>query len=328
MNPALVVLAVAVAAAPVEAREGERNAPEIAAAGSADVWLVSTRRLPSGACSDGAQPDFSQLAAGAEWAPADERAFLAADRASIATVFFIHGNRWDADRAAEEGTDFCEELRALAPGAHFRFVVWSWPADRASRRNRPDLQIKDVRSRHEAVYLARLLDQIHPDVPVSLVGYSYGAQTIGGALRLLAGGCYAGSALERRGPPRRAPLRAVLVAGAMESDALANGDAAHSPLGQVDRILVTCNGRDSTLRFYPLLFRRRGLEALGYAGPSCLDPGDPNSPKVEMLDLAQAVGKRHDWQCYRNAWPLKARLAWYTLMDQAEGSAPSDANGE
>jgi hypothetical protein len=207
-------------------------------------------------------------------------------------------------------------------------VVWSWPADRILRRNRPDLQLKDVVSQREAVPLARLLDRIHADVPVSLVGYSYGSQTIVGAIKLLAGECYAEHTLERRGPPRRAPLRAVLVAGAVESDALAGADPARPPLGPVDRLLVTRNGCDPTLRFYPLLYRRGGPEALGFVGPACLDSSDPNSGKVAVVDVTRAVGKQHAWDCYRNAGPLRARLAWYTFLRQDQGAGPNGAADE
>jgi len=328
MNAAVAALTLLVAMVPAETPGGECGTPPGVLAASADVWLVSTRRLPQGACPADAEPDYWRLEPGAEWVPADQKAFLAADRRSVPTVFYIHGNRSDACDAVEEGVEFCEELESLAAGARFRLVVWSWPADRTLRRNRPDLQVKDVVSQREAVPLARLLERIQPDVPVSLVGYSYGSQTIVGAIKLLAGECYAEQTLERRGPPRRAPLRAVLVAGAVESGALAGSDPAHQPLGLVDRLLATRNGCDPTLRLYPLLYRRRGPEALGYVGPACLDPSDPNARKVEVLDVTQAVGKQHAWESYRNAGPLRARLAWYTFLEQDPGAGPTGAAGE
>ncbi len=344
MNPALLVLALSMTIASGAAPDAELSVPATSPGDPADVWIISTRRLPGGACADGAQPDYWRLAVGEQWAAADEAAFLAADRARIPTVFFIHGNRWDADRATAEGMAFCEQLKCLAPGVRFRLVIWSWPADRISRRNRPDVIAKDVRSQDEAVYLARLLDRVDPDVPISLVGYSYGAQSIVGALRLLAGECYAGFVLERRGPARRAPLAAVLVAGAMESCALASADPTRSPLSQVDRLLVTCNSRDSNLKFFPLLYGRRGPQAIGVVGPSCLDPGDPHWQKVEVVDVTSAVGRRHDWECYRDAWPLASRLARYTFLEPIQktsevsetsevcagppGAGPNGADGE
>jgi hypothetical protein len=317
MNPAFLALAVSMTIALGAAPDAERSVPATNPGNSADVWIISTRHLPSGACADGAQPDYWRLAADGEWTPSDEAAFLAPDRARIPIVFFIHGNRWDADRAAAEGLAFCEQIKCLAPGVGFRLAIWSWPADRISRRHRPDVIAKDIRSQDEAVYLARLLDRVNPDAPVSLVGYSYGAQSIVGSLRLLAGQCFAGYTLQRRGQPRRVPWSAVLVAGAMDAHALASADPAHSLLSQVDQVLVTCNCRDSNLKLYPLLYGWHGPKALGFAGPSCLDPDDPNSRKVEVIDVTSAVGKRHDWECYRDAWPLAARLARYAFLAPA-----------
>lgn len=328
MNPAWLVAAVFMTIALGETPDTKRQSFAADAGGSSEVWILSTRRLAGGECGDGGQPDYWRLDASGAWAPADEASLLAATPGPIPTVVFIHGNRWDADRATAEGLAFFEQLKCLAPGVRFRFAIWSWPADRITRRNRPDLIAKDVRSQDEAVCLARLLDRIPPDVPISLVGYSYGSQTIVGALSLLAGDCYAGFTLERHGPARRAPMAAVLVAGAIESGALAGSDPARSPLSQVDRILVTRNRRDSNLRFYPLLYGRRGPHAIGFTGPSCLDPDDPNSPKVEVVDVTCPVGKRHDWDRYRDAWPLTSRLAEYAFLRPARGSGLSDADGE
>jgi len=313
MNVAVVALVLSIAAAPDRTPAGEQERPAGISAASADVWLVSTRHLACGSCPGTGQPEFWRLREDAQWDAADQGAFLAADRRGIPTVFLVHGNRTDACDAVAEGLAFCEDLETLAPKAKFRLVVWSWPADRVTRRHRPDLQIKDVASQHEAVHVAGMLQRIRPEVPVCLVGYSYGSQTIVGAIKLLAGECFAGHTPERR-TVRRAPLRAVLVAGAVESDVLAGADCSHGPLDVVDRLLITRNGCDPTLRLYPLLYRRGGPEALGFVGPSCLGPDDPNWPKVEVVDVTQAVGKQHAWEAYRRAEPLRARLAWYAFL--------------
>lgn len=279
-----------------------------------DVWIVSTRRLCCGACAEGGEPDYWRMVADGTWTPTDGASLLAAEPRPVPLVVFIHGNRWDADRAAAEGLAFWEQLRNLAPAARFRFAIWSWPADRVARRNRPDLVVKNLRSREEAACLARWLDQVPPDVRVSLVGYSYGAQTIIGALKLLAGDPFDGIRLERRGPPRRAPLAAILVAAAVESYALTDGEPDRSPLSQVARLLATCNRCDSTLRFYPLLYGRDGPNALGHVGPTCLDPESPDSRKIEVIDVSCEVGKRHDWDCYRQAPSFVSRLPEYTFL--------------
>lgn len=315
MRAAWVLAAVWTAIVPGGSSPGE-SGMGMARAGVADVWLISTRRLPCAACAEDREPDFWRLSAAAEWIDADRKAFLKSDQPPVPTIFFIHGNRYRAEEAVEDGMNFCEELKCLAPDARFRYVIWSWPSERISIRSRPDVVAKNTRSQHEAVYVARLLDRIHPETPVSLVGFSYGAQTIVGVLELLAGGCYAGCTLDRHGPPRRAPLSGVLVAAATENNVLESVDAGLSPLGPVDRLLVTSNGCDFTLRFYPRLYPPHGPGALGFTGPVCVDPGDRRWKKVETIDVACEVGRRHDWDVYRQAGPLMARLAYYTLLKQ------------
>jgi hypothetical protein len=105
----------------------------------------------------------------------------------------------------------------------------------------------------------------------------------------------------------------------MEDYALADSEDPRSPLGQVDRLLITRNGRDRTLKYYPLLYRRHGPAALGFTGPSCLDGDEPNARKVEVVDLTQQAGRHHDWDVYRCASAFQARLAWYTLFVEPEG---------
>jgi esterase/lipase superfamily enzyme len=317
ISPIALALALAGSAAALRAAPPERG-PELGAppaAAAADAWIVSTRGLPSCSPAEDAQPQYWRLNESRAWTAADEPAFLAADQPSIPTVVFIHGNRYDSDDAAQEGIAVCRELSELAPGVSFRYVIWSWPADRI-RGNRNDVRAKFVRSEVEALYLARFLSRLDPDVSVCLIGHSYGAHTILGALRLTAGGSFAGHALPRRPAPRPAVTRAVLLAAATDQAALAPCAGEPSLLGQIDRILVTVNGCDPVLKYFPRLCGRGGPEALGYAGPAGLDAGDPNSGKVEVVDVTWAVGKNHGLSSYQGAPPLRARLAWYAFLER------------
>jgi hypothetical protein len=291
----------------------------------ANVWIASTRHLPCCTPPEGAGPQFYRLEQDGEWAASDEREFLASDLPSIPTVVFIHGNRSDSGDAAEDGRCFCEELRELAPQSAFRFVIWSWPADRIAGRNRKDLEVKAARSEVEAVYLARFLGRLRSDVPVCLVGYSYGAHSTVGALRLLAGGCFAGNRLTEPRAPRTAPTHAVLVAAAVEWTGLGASACGPSPLASADRVLVTRNGADPVLRLYPHLYGRRGPEALGYTGPAGLDAGDASAQKIEVIDVTCQVGKRHGWEWYREAPSLRARLARYAFLEPATSTGPDAA---
>ena len=108
------------------------------------------------------------------------------------TVVFIHGNRTDADEAVVKGWYAYESIQAETADRPFRYVIWSWPAERVCRRNKVDVQLKADYSDVESYYLAKWLDRLRPGVKVSLVGHSFGPRIITGALHLLAGGEVAG----------------------------------------------------------------------------------------------------------------------------------------
>jgi esterase/lipase superfamily enzyme len=238
----------------------------------------------------------------------------------VPTAIFIHGNRVDADDAIEEAWCLYQRMKQQACGRPFRFVVWSWPADRIVRRNRPDVQIKACYSDAQGYYLARSLREMPPGAPVTLIGHSFGARAILGALHLMAGGQVAGRALPgaAAGPAQHEPprIRAVLAAAAVDADALLPCHAYGLALSQAERILVTENGRERALKWYPRMYGRRGPEAMGYVGPLCCPRA--GCDKLEVVNVACSVGRAHSWYRYQAAPEVVQRLGWYTLF---EGSA-------
>lgn len=280
------------------------------------VWLLSTRRAPLSSPLGSPVPiDYWALGPDEAWLPSDEAAFHASDMPTMPTCIFIHGNRSEWQDAIDAGWRAYGQLKQQAGPQPFRFVIWSWPSEQVYRRNRPDAQEKAERSDGQAIYLAQWLDRLHPDVPVSLIGYSFGARIATGAMHLLGGGTFAGQSLPQTNP-RQVPVRAVLVAAAEDFDWLLPGHCHGLALNQLERVLITVNGSDPALRWYRLMYGRGGPEALGYAG---LCPGwvGPEAGKVEMLDLSCEVGRVHDWACYVLAPSLNARLGWYTFLAPA-----------
>ncbi len=173
----------------------------------------------------------------------------------------------------------------------------------------------------QSYYLARFLGSIRPDVPVSLIGYSFGARVATGALQLLAGGQIACRSLpqavvtERKAAGQR-PYRLVLIAAAADANWLLPGCRDGLVLPLVDRVLVTANCCDPVLRWYPRLYGRGGPEAMGYVGPSCsAQPG--SCDKIEVIDLSCSVGRIHDWHTYETAPELTGRLGWYSFLEPA-----------
>lgn len=287
---------------------------------ASQVWLLSTREAPH--CGD-PEPTLSSLRYwrlddDCQWSPAEAETFHTNQDETLPIVVFIHGNRTDADEAVEKGWFVYECIRAETAGRPFRYVIWSWPAEQVSRRTGQDARLKADYSDVESYYLALWLDQLPRGVKVSLAGHSFGPRIVTGALHLLAGGQLAGQRL----PPdavaawtggKRNPIRAVLLAAAMDADWLAPGGCHGLALPLIDRLLVTHNGCDRVLRWYPRMYGRGGSQALGFVGPCGID----DAPNVELLDVSSTVGKIHDWRCYCSASNVCRRWAQYTFLEHA-----------
>jgi hypothetical protein len=285
--------------------------PAFAAPPSQTVWLVSSRSIEASCSQQTGTLEYWQLGGDCQWNASDEKAFLAADSATVPTVFFLHGNRTGSERAVALGMHVQTLLKDQADGKPFRMVIWSWPSDRIPGRNRLDAQVKAVRSDREGFYLASLVAKMRSDVPISMIGFSFGARSIGGALQLLAGGEFDGQKLPPLSTPARKPIRAALIAAAMDDFAFAtdlqNGQAG----GQVERMLVTCNPVDCVLRWYRLMYRGGGPDALGFTGAAC---ANLSGEKLEQVNVSCEVGHEHSWQRYFCAPSVRSRLGWYAFV--------------
>jgi len=305
-------------AVPGHARAADAQPP------AEQVWLISTREL-AGDCSETrCEPTYWLRGADCQWIPSDRKAFLAADRPALPTIFHIHGNRSNLQDAVDEGFDVLGCLKEHAHGRPFRLAIWAWYADQIPGRVRVDVQTKAARSDRESHRVARLIDAMDPDVPVTLTGYSFGTRTIGGVLSLLAGEEWAGQVLPGRAGKSRKGVRAVLVGAASDDTMLLPAGPYPGALGQVEQVLVTTDFRDTALRWYRHIDQRHGPEALGLLGPACLDSLGPERKKVEVLDLSREVGRKHTWLGYIGAPALRLRLGEYAIRGPSPAGAATD----
>jgi hypothetical protein len=293
--------------------------PASAADGASQVWLISTRDMAHG-CSQDASLQclrYSRLDENCRWSPADAETFAATDDPATPTVVFLHGNRTDVGWAVAKGIFTYDAIRAAIGCRPMRYVIWSWPAERTCRRAKDDARLKADYCDVESYCLARWLDRLRPAVKVSLVGHSLGPRIITGALHLLAGGELAGEPLAPDtvaawSGGKRNPVRAVLLAAAIDADCLAPGGSHDRALSLVDRMLITRNDCDRVLRFYTRIDDGCGPEAIGFVGPC----GIGDAKNVAVLDLADEVGKIHDWRCYCTAASICCRWAEYTFGEE------------
>ncbi len=293
-------------------------APVGADGGESQIWLISTRGA-SHACGPEASLEslcYSRLEEGGCWTPADAEAFAATDDVARPTVVFLHGNRTDVGWAVRKGIFTYDVIRSASGCRPMRYVIWSWPAERMCRGFKKDAQLKTDFGDVECHYLARWLDSLRPEVKVSLVGHSLGPRIITGALHLLAGGEVGGQGL----PPetvaawsggKRKPVRAVLLASAIDADGLAPGGCNDRALSLVDRMLITRDGCDRVLRWYPHMNDGCGPQAMGLVGPC----GIGDAKNVEVVDVTCQVGKIHDWRPYCVAPSVCCRWAQYVFLE-------------
>ena len=284
--------------------------------GPCSLWLVSTRAAGCGTGLEGLAlyrhtPDGG-------WTTSSLAAFHAEDALKKLTVFFVHGNRYTADDALETGETIYQGIGAAAgTNRPVRFVIWSWPSDKLVRGQLRDLRLKAIRAEWQGIHLARFIAAMKPDVPIGLMGHSYGSRLISSALHMLGGGEISGKYLKT--PPRRtAPLRVVLMAAAMGNYWMLPGERHGQAMNAVDGILVVANSQDGVLRWYPRLFPGPGANALGYTGIALPEKLGPYLDKVEQIDVAPLIGKGHNLVEYYQSSPIWQRVSRYAL------SVPSD----
>ncbi|NLE36669.1 MAG: hypothetical protein GX621_01435 [Pirellulaceae bacterium] len=294
------------------------------ASNASELWIVNTRCVSS--CSEHGFDDpavrFQRFDGEDRWIDVDRRDFFATGSADVPTSFVIHGNQVDSCEAIQRGHALRRLLECAAPDRPFRVVVWSWPAGRVTRSIRDDVRIKAARSDVEAFGLAQCVERISPDVPVAMVGHSFGARVITGALHLLAGGELACRRLEPRDDRPRRAVRAVLFAAAVDNGSLLPGWRNGEALDEVERMLVVRNGNDRILRWYPRMYGRGGPEALGFTGPACVAQVGENRDKIEILDASCSVGRGHGWFEYLCGSSLHARLPWFAFLEPEAESQP------
>lgn len=265
-----------------------------------DVWMISTR----GARREKHPRLRYWQSRGGRWVRSNLKEFLAADVPGMPTCFWVHGWRITHDEARKSGYSVYQRLRCYA-SEPIRFVIWSWPSTQTLgfiEDARQKAYLSDV----GAYPLAWLIDQIQPDVPVGLVGFSLGARLSTGALHLLGGGRLLGWKLSHRVHPSRTRMRAALLAGALDNFSLAKGQRNGRALAQVDRMVSTVNSNDLVLKWYPLLQGWHGPEAIGYTGPT--RDVSPDYSKLEIMCVGHMVGRRHHWDPYIDSPPIASAI--------------------
>lgn len=291
------------------------------------VWLISTRHL---GCSIGGKylPSYLiWLYEKGTWQPRTEADFFAADSADVVTPIYIHGNRINADEASSFGLSFYFEL--VGKFDHeppTRFVIWSWPSDEI-RGPIKDVRSKATRSDYESYYFASFLSRMNPQVRVGLLGYSFGARIVSGALHLLNGGAIFGQTLPSGERPQ---FRVAIWAAAEHNYWYQPGQFHGQAPAAADAWFVTVNCCDNVLARYRFIDECSNPAAVGYSGiyGRNLLPPDVNA-RIEEIDVSNIVGASHDWRNYLYSLWIQNRtrdyLLWHPLGPSGQASKSTPA---
>jgi hypothetical protein len=239
------------------------------------------------------------------WQHSDAESLRAADP-TVSTLIFVHGNKitpWDAKH---EGLNVYRRIvRQSTSSKPIRYVIFSWPSSQI-RGPLNDVRVKAMRTRPAGCQLAWVVDQLPADTPVTLVGFSFGARIITGALHVLGGGSLGGLGLAELQHPHRAPMNAVLFAAALHSNWLCPGRYHGLAMSQVDQMLLLNNTQDRAMRYYHFCATSGRPQALGLCGPTCIDAA--GAAKLTQRNLAGYVGANHNLFCYLSAPGVTSEL--------------------
>jgi len=286
------------------------------------IWLVSTRHL---GCAIGGkyQPKFQiwRYEKGM-WQPRTEAEFFAEDSAELVTPLYVHGNQIDAGLARSYGLSFYFELVGkLDAEPPARFVIWSWPSDQIKGPLK-DVRAKADRSDIESYYLAYFLAQMKPEVRAGLLGYSFGARIISGAMHLVGGGKLFGQSLSLAPRPH---FRVAMWAAAEHNHWYLPGQFHSEALAAAEAWFSTINYCDPILAKYRLLDKCGDPVAVGYAGiyGRNLLSADINA-RIEEVNVSNIVGEEHHWRPYLYSLYIQNRTRDYVLWHELGAEAAKE----
>ncbi len=286
------------------------------------IWKISTRHLgPCGdACSLHAPPlNYQRYDQCRGWVASSLEEFMASDGQGMLTTVYVHGNRMSPEWTVDHGFKvYCMLTCDQSSQQPQRMVIWSWPSEEIPQKRRivKDVRIKATRTDMQSYYFGWWLSQLQPDQQVSVLGYSYGARTVLGALHMLSGGQLAGRSLPGSAFPQTVRPRIVLWAAAAQANWIVPGNRYGRAVDSIEQGLVALNRRDPVLRRYQRCMSEANGPAMGFVGvvgEQCI----PGSGKLTELEVTQDVGNRHASQKYFDScqigWNTRRYMLWHPI---------------
>ena len=281
------------------------------------VFVVSTRRV----CSTdfkSSSLEVTRFEKEGAWTSSSAEELYLLDDPAVPTCIWIHGNRVSSGVAKSRGLSVYHRIVDGVPQeSSLRFIIWSWPSTQIPGII-ADVRAKAVRTDIDGYYLGCFLSRMESEIPVTLIGFSFGPRIMTGALHVMAGGSLKGRVLAGDTSISRKPIRAVMMAAALHQDWLLPGAYHGNAMAQVDQMLLFNNSCDPVLRHYRFVFRSKCTDALGYRGLACRSRLGDAELRITQKNVCRCVGGRHEWSDYINSNRLMASIRQYVFSDAVE----------
>lgn len=264
-----------------------------------ELWLVNTRCAPR--CKN-LDYGFEKLIYKrydrecCRWVRESRETFLAQE-SSRPTMFFSHGNSLNHKNAMKQCWQvYCKMRCCEGPK---RLVYWSWPAERVYKTKglrvremiEKNLRIKYVYSEYQGYYMAKLVNQMSLSQRVMMAGHSYGGIIASSSAHYLGGGCLRGLTLEGGAAVERPNLRVGVISGAFDHDMLEPGKRYGQTFVAAEKVYVTRNINDRTLKKWPKT-SWRCCKAIGVLGVNANRLGS-SCNKLCQQTMTSDVGTSH-----------------------------------
>ncbi len=276
------------------------------------MWLISTRHLGCPG-NEWETPNFGvwRYDWNVGWQQTNIDGFFAAQNPQTRVFIHLHGARVDWAEANLRGFLTHQRITCGAPQDEaMTFVTWSWPASKAGRPIR-DLRDMAVRSDIDGYYLAWVMSRLDPNTRTDLLGFSFGARSITGALHMLSGGSLVGCTLPTELNPKRRPPTAVLWTPGMHDYWLEPGQHHGRAIESFDRMLIVHNSCDRALQHYNWVTRSGRPMGMGYLGLNNRYALGEAAERIEEWDGCRYLGSEHSFYSHLDSETVMRKTRAY-----------------
>jgi len=277
-----------------------------------EVWEISTRHLPDRfRCINTDDPGFDvhRFDCVRGWRKDSLEAALADD--GRLPILYVHGNFMERNNSLNRVLIINNYLKPRA-GRPYRLIMFSWPSQRESKPLH-DVFENAESAECQSLYVAWLLEKLGRHSQVSVLGFSFGARSVTGALHLASGGSVPGFVHKSVAPDDgvQSLYRVGLVAPALDRTWLMPNGKHRMALDRVDAIINLYNSKDPILRRFRFLDGGARPVAAGFAGFIGLSgTSDPRvtvplsgQSKLRQYDCGFVIGTTHSEKSYYGECP-------------------------